>query len=347
MPDFKNPAIHYSNSLPAQKVLGIPNGANCVLLFDNHLLKIPKAKKWISSFKIRYGVKAGEDLKDLAKFPKHMVKLLKLTTDLPAREMTFVVLGGGSVGDFGGFVASIYKRGVRLIQIPSTWLAAVDSAHGGKTALNVSGFKNQIGTFYQAEEIYIVRDLLVAQPKERFLEALNEILKIALIEDGELWQEISAAKKLSEDEVWRWLALAIAAKYKIVEKDPFEKTGYRQILNLGHTFGHVVESAFGLSHGEAIGHGLKFALQWSDQRTPMGSSQNFWSRLALDRIQLQKNKLPLISREKMKKALLQDKKRSKKNEINFVFLSEPGKTRVESIGVEQIVSEAKRQGLIK
>ena len=68
--------------------------------------------------------------------------------------MSIAVLGGGSVGDFGGFVASIFKRGVRLVQIPSTWLAAIDSAHGGKTALNVEGVKNQIGTFYPAEKIY-------------------------------------------------------------------------------------------------------------------------------------------------------------------------------------------------
>ena len=93
------------------------------------------------AFPQRYGVCAGEDLKDLAAFPKHVEHLLEIAAPLPQSRLSVVALGGGSVGDFAGFFASVFKRGVPLQQIPSTWLAAIDSAHGGKNALNVGRAK--------------------------------------------------------------------------------------------------------------------------------------------------------------------------------------------------------------
>ncbi|MGE0631008.1 MAG: hypothetical protein AB7O96_01280 [Pseudobdellovibrionaceae bacterium] len=338
MSRYQKPKLNFSGSFPKVKELG----SHCVLIFDSALLKFPKTEKWISGFTHSYGAKAGEDLKDIKNFSTHIEKILKLSESLPSRELTFVILGGGSVGDFGGFAASIYKRGVRLIQIPSTWLAAVDSAHGGKTALNVKGFKNQLGTFYQAEEIYLVKDLLCSQPKERWLEAFNEILKIALIENSVLWNELNQSD-VSEEDIWDWLPLAIAAKYKIVEQDPFEEKGYRQILNLGHTMGHVFESLFKISHGESVGHGLKFSLLWSNEKV----HQDSWVNDAIQKIQLQRKTLPKVSAVQMRKMLLQDKKRDKKDQVNFVFLRHLGSPQVEPTSIDEVILAARRQGLVK
>ncbi|MBI4212007.1 MAG: hypothetical protein HY540_05155, partial [Deltaproteobacteria bacterium] len=211
-----------------------------------------------------YPVTSGETLKAVEHFPKHIRSILMFTSEISRRDLTIICVGGGSVTDFGGFVASVLKRGVNLVHIPSTWLAAIDAAHGGKTALNVAGIKNQIGTFYPASKIFLVKEVLMAQPEPRANEALPELVKIAMI-DGGVW-----AQKLLEDEqtassalIWKNLRHAIAAKQRIVAQDPYEKNGKREVLNLGHTVGHVYEAYYGMPHGEAIAHGLRFALKWS------------------------------------------------------------------------------------
>ena len=239
------------------------DASSTFLIYDRDLLKYsPAFKAWQKKFKIQYAVKAGEKLKDLKNFETHMRQILKRSTSLNTRQMIFVIVGGGSLGDFGGFVASVFKRGVRLIHIPSTWLAAIDSSHGGKSALNIESAKNQIGSFYPAEKIYLVEQLLLSQPQKRAVEACGELIKIALIDNGP-WVKSLTRGFSSEDALIRNLKWAIQAKYKVVKKDPFEKTGFRQILNLGHTWGHVLESAFGIAHGTAVSLGLQFSIEWS------------------------------------------------------------------------------------
>ncbi len=137
---------------------------NNLLIYDRKLDIIPAFKKWRRQYSLVYPVSAGEQLKALEKFPQHIQKILKLTQDIPSRELSIVAAGGGSVLDFAGFVASTLKRGVKFISVPTTWLAAIDASHGGKTALNVGGTKNQIGTFYPAEQILLKKEFLFAQP---------------------------------------------------------------------------------------------------------------------------------------------------------------------------------------
>lgn len=337
--EFKMPEISFASRFPSPKKWG----PHTLVIFDSILLKNANAKRWLKSFPKSYGVKAGEKLKDIKQLSQHIEKIVALAEGIPARQMTIVVVGGGSVGDFGGFIASVYKRGVRLVHIPSTWLAVIDSAHGGKTALNVGGYKNQIGSFYQAEEIVVVRELLISQPKERLLEALNEMTKMSLIEGGAFWKEMVQADQLSEEGIWTWIAMAIAAKYEVVKKDPFEKSGLRQKLNLGHTMGHVIEGLCGYSHGESVGHGLEFALEWSAQKYKFRDA--VWFSQALNRIQIQKTKAIRLPSKKIQSALLQDKKRSSKNMVNFIFIRKPGEVVIEAVSVQDILREARRQGL--
>ncbi len=159
--------VEFLKKLPGRERLAESIGfkpEKYLVVYDKKLAKNEVVAKWLKEFALVYPVSAGEDLKDISSFASHVKKIFKLITPFSSRGICVVSLGGGSVGDFSGFLASVLKRGVPLVHVPSTLLAAVDSAHGGKTALNVSDFKNQIGTFYPADAILIVRSLFETCP---------------------------------------------------------------------------------------------------------------------------------------------------------------------------------------
>lgn len=153
--------ITLSMANPVQYVQSLPSrgqfSQETVLFYDSVLIKNRALKSWIDTFEHRIDLKSGESLKTLRSLGA-ILQRLELLGVSKTSELAFVALGGGSIGDFVGFLASIYWRGRKLINIPSTWLAAVDSAHGGKNGLNVDDVKNQLGTFYPAEKIIICRD---------------------------------------------------------------------------------------------------------------------------------------------------------------------------------------------
>lgn len=232
-----------------------------LLLVDQALLEVASVEAWSQKFALTIPLVAGEDLKSLKSLENVVTQIVSMKDDVALERI--VVLGGGSLGDFAGFVASVWKRGIELIQIPSTWLAAMDSAHGGKTALNIGAYKNQIGTFWPASEVYLVEEILLQQPMERAQEAFGEAMKMALISGGRLWKELSATKVISHQILWKVLPEIIQAKYAVVLKDPFEKKNIRQILNLGHTLGHVWEITHRVPHGTAVAAGLRVSVEIS------------------------------------------------------------------------------------
>lgn len=317
-----------------------------LVIFDQQLLKIsPKFKKWIKSATVSYGVTAGEGLKDVYSFPEHIQNIVALTQTTSVINLTVVVVGGGSVGDFGAFVASILKRGVRLVMIPSTWLAAIDSSHGGKTALNVGGMKNQIGTFYPATEIYLCRDLLFSQNSARVFEGFGEMLKIALLAGGSFWQKFGREKEMSQSLLWKYLPQAVKAKNTVVSKDPEEKSGYRHILNLGHTMGHALESLHDLPHGVAINYGINFSLRWSLRKKIMNATtQRDLEKTHIAGYFLSATRDHLLSSrvdflKTLKNQLLGDKKKTHNQRLRFIFLQKPGKPIVREVSVDEILIE--------
>ncbi len=341
MKSFSSQVI-FSNSLPSSKELG----DEVVLVFDKALEQYSFFKAWAQKFKAKYPVVAGEELKDLKKFPLHVQNIAQIAQNFSTKKMTIVAVGGGSVGDFAGFIASVYKRGVKLIHIPSTWLAAIDSAHGGKTALNLDGIKNQVGSFYPAEKIYLIKKLLLQQPEIRAHEAYSEIYKAALLQGGLFWNSFSKCSPSSAD-LWNHLAFAINFKNNIVKKDPFETKGIRHILNFGHTMGHVFETIFKIPHGVAVNYGICFALRWSMFRgylTQAKAKQVFMAEASTYLLDPVLNGL-LGSKyfSDFQKILGADKKKIDKKHIRFVFLSAPGKYRIESVTVNDILAEVKRQ----
>jgi len=180
------------------------------------------------------------------------------------RSDKIVGIGGGITTDITAFVVSIYKRGCRLQLIPTTFLAMIDASIGGKTAVNYNSIKNAIGSFYPAEEIIICSEFLKTLPKKEIQNGWAECIKTALIQDFSLKDEIyKYFPQITESIIME------TANYKmwICKKDMTDK-GERRKLNLGHTFGHILESIsdYEISHGESIVWGMRLALEFSIQK---------------------------------------------------------------------------------
>lgn len=190
----------------------------------------------------------------------------------PTRKTAIVALGGGVVGDLAGFAAAILMRGVPFVQAPTTLLAQVDSSVGGKTGINTRQGKNLIGAFYQPQAVLIDTDTLTTLPRRELLAGYAEIVKYGLINDAPFfeWLEQHGQALLDGDTTLRREAIArsCAAKARVVAADEHEQ-GQRALLNLGHTFGHALETACGhsatLLHGEAVAIGMVMAFQLSAQ----------------------------------------------------------------------------------
>lgn len=335
--------VLYLNQFPsAKQIADYP-----IVIYDRNLYKNPKVRSWLKKFKWSYSLEAGEKLKQLKSFESHTLKLLKLVETVGIKNICFVGVGGGSVGDFVGFLASVFKRGVSLVHIPSTWLAAIDSSHGGKTALNLGNYKNQIGTFYPATQVILCRSLLMTQPPERTLEAMGEILKTALLAGGSLWNQMSKEKVFDSQKIWNYLPQMVAYKYKIVQKDPFDRSGLRAILNFGHTFGHTFELTHKLPHGVAVNLGLRIALELSVVENIMEAKQLksiFETPLLKTYLASEKVVQDFLSNIYQVESLLrQDKKISKQNKINFIFLKSPGKPQVIEISLSKLINAIQKK----
>jgi 3-dehydroquinate synthase len=188
-----------------------------------------------------------------------------------ARDCAVLALGGGVIGDLAGFVAACYQRGVSFVQVPTTLLAQVDSAVGGKTAVNHPGGKNLIGTFHQPILVLIDTDTLATLPAREIRAGLAEVIKYALICDAALfeWLESNLEALLAGDTaaLTHIIRRSCEIKAAVVGRDEREQ-GERALLNLGHTFGHAIESATAYRewlHGEAVGAGLAMAAAMSQQ----------------------------------------------------------------------------------
>ena len=174
-----------------------------------------------------------------------------------------VALGGGVVGDLAGFCAATYQRGVPVVQVPTTLVAQVDSAYGGKTGVDLPRAKNYVGCYHQPAGVIVDPDVLATLPAAELAAGWVEVLKTALIAGGALWERVAGAAEVDE-----WMIFECArTKLEVVAADERDG-GLRQVLNLGHTVGHAIETVTGYAryrHGEAVGLGLLAALRLSGQ----------------------------------------------------------------------------------
>jgi len=185
------------------------------------------------------------------------------------RRTTVIALGGGVIGDMAGFAAACYQRGVDFIQVPTTLLSQVDSSVGGKTGINHPLGKNMVGAFYQPKAVIIDTAVLATLPPRELSAGLAEVIKYGLIcdEDFLAWLElhVDALRALDGQALIEAIERSCAAKARVVGADERE-SGLRAILNLGHTFGHAIETHMGYGtwlHGEAVGAGTAMALEMS------------------------------------------------------------------------------------
>lgn len=215
-------------------------------------------------------VPAGEP----SKSTEQLTALYDALYDLAADRNTAVVaVGGGVVGDLAGFAAATYNRGLPLVMVPTTLLAMVDSSVGGKTGINHPKGKNLIGAFHQPAGVWIDTDHLRTLPEREFLSGLAEVVKYGVILDAAFFNELEANARQVRDRKSDLLPAIVARccrlKADVVERDEYERTGLRAVLNYGHTFAHAYETCGGygaLLHGEAVAIGMHDAARLAARR---------------------------------------------------------------------------------
>lgn len=229
------------------------------------------------------------------------------------RETVILGIGGGITTDIAAFAASTFKRGCRLQLIPTTFLGMIDAAIGGKTAINFNGIKNAIGTFYPAEKVYIHPGFLETLREKDRQSGWAECLKVSLIKNNGLYEILSDKKSVITPEI---LHKAIETKMTICEND-LKDSGERRILNLGHTFAHIIESASGytVTHGEAVAIGIRKAAEYSYNEKMISKNELNKITELLDKYKLPdtiSNEIKSKIKENGKELILQDKKAGEK-----------------------------------
>ena len=299
-------------------------------------------------------VRRGESCKSLKEAARLFDELVRFGAH---RDSLIIALGGGVLGDLAGFVAATYMRGINYIQVPTTLLAQVDAAIGGKTAVNHPKCKNLIGCFYQPKLVFIDVKALTSLPARELRTGLAEVVKYGVIEDAEFFKFLEAnAHHLNtkafetEDtlraalQLWQTIvAESVKIKARVVEKDERE-SNVRMILNYGHTVGHALESMTryrAYNHGEAVSIGMVAAAKIAEITGLLEKPAVTRIKDLLDRIGLP-IEIEKLSADKIVKALSIDKK-VRGGRIQFVLPDKLGHVQIKDDVPEEIVSQVLRE----
>ena len=233
-----------------------------------------------------------------------------------------VALGGGVVGDLGGFCAHLYQRGVPVVQVPTTLVSQVDSAYGGKTGVDLPEGKNYAGAYHQPSAAMTDPSLLASLPPSEIASGFVEVLKTALLEGGGLWERVRAMDAVDPAALDDVIFRCASYKCRIVAADETDQ-GLRHVLNLGHTVGHAIETVtnYAYKHGEAVALGLLAALRLSDAEALRAEVKEILARHGLPTT-LERE----VGTDEVLATLQRDKKRTATG-VGFVLLSEPGQPR--------------------
>lgn len=309
----------------------LPDCTKVLLLTDETVapLYLQQVLKELSELAVvSHIVPSGEKAKTFAVYEQCLTFALEQQLD---RKSLLVALGGGAVGDLGGFVAATYMRGIPFIQLPTTILAH-DSAVGGKVAINHPLGKNMVGAFYQPEAVFYDLSFLRSLPDKEIRSGFSEVIKHALIHEEEflqqLMEEVISLNELKTATLQSFLKKGIEVKGAIVEADE-QELGVRAFLNFGHTLGHAIEGEAGygvITHGEAVLIGMLFALEVSVEKLglsfDLATFRNWVAKLGY-KTTLDAN----FSPEKLLVRMQQDKK-SYNSKVRFVLLEEIGRPRI-------------------
>lgn len=300
-----------------------------VVLTDTHVdaLYSNYLDEALSSFDThKIVVPAGEQYKSIEQAEAIWQQLLEKQYD---KDLVIVNFGGGMISDLGGFVAATFKRGVRCVNYPTTLLAMIDAAIGGKTGVNFHMVKNCVGLIRQPD--YVVPadvELLKTLPQQELISGFGELIKYAVIASRPLFDELSQLETMTAEAIRpEWIDFCFQYKEKIVAMDP-EDRKERRILNFGHTYGHALESHFAemgkpIPHGVAVAIGILFECQRMMQQG-MFSKEDFTLVEKLVRRHFEVPTLDEDLEQQLQPYLIQDKKNSA-GQLSFVQLSEIGK----------------------
>jgi shikimate kinase/3-dehydroquinate synthase len=275
----------------------------------------------LAPLEARIEIEPGETAKTMAEAERVLRELARAGMN---REDHLVALGGGVVGDLGGFCAHTYQRGVALVQAPTSLVAQVDSAYGGKTGVDLPEGKNYAGAYHLPAAVIADNATLASLPSEELAAGFVEAVKTGLLAGGRLWERVQAIDSLDPEALGDIVFSCALYKCEVVAADERD-AGPRAVLNLGHTVGHAIETASGYSryrHGEAIGLGLLAALRLSEAPELHDTVEEILCRHGLP-VELDGS----IGVDAVLEALQRDKKRTAAG-VGFVLLSEPGAPRV-------------------
>jgi shikimate kinase / 3-dehydroquinate synthase len=265
----------------------------------------------------RVAIMPGEQSKTIAHAE---IVWTELARNGMARDDLLVALGGGVVGDLAGFCAATYQRGVRYVQVPTTLVAQVDSAFGGKTGVDLAEAKNYVGVYHQPTAVLADTRTLTTLPAAEVAAGYAEVVKTALIAGGRLWEQVRAGAAPRDLEI---ITACARTKLRIVAQDERD-SGLRQVLNLGHTVAHAIEAVTGYAryrHGEAVSLGLLAALRLSGQAQLRDEVRRLLAAQGLP------TTLDGADPDAVVMATARDKKRTGAGPVPFVLLEAPGEAR--------------------
>lgn len=294
------------------------------------------------SFKvvIDYVIQAGEQSKCFDNYYNIQKYLVENHFD---RHDCLVALGGGVTGDLTGFIASTYMRGIDFIQVPTTLLADVDSSIGGKTAIDIEGYKNIVGAFYMPKLVYINTRTLETLPEREFYAGMAEVMKYGLIMDASFYEwlldKMYEIHDKDNETIEEMIEHCCKCKQRIVEKDPYEN-GDRMLLNYGHTIGHAIEKEkeFELLHGECVALGSICAayISWKKEKLSMDEYYEIRDMFVPFNLPIS---VENITPEKILQSLKHDKK-SDGNMTKFVLLKKVGKAVIDTTVTDEEILNA-------
>ena len=314
--------------------------------FNENLTTFIKIIKKLSKSVNLIDLPGGDKTKNISQLNFILEKSLSFEID---RSSLIIAFGGGVIGDIAGFAASIVLRGIDYIHVPTTLLAQVDSSVGGKTGINSSKSKNLIGSFHQPIAVISDLDMLKTLPKREFLAGLVEVIKYGLIHDVEFFDAIENNYKdilnYDQSKLKYVISNSCKIKYEIIKNDEKEN-GKRALLNLGHTFGHAIES-FGkyngtIIHGEAVSIGICLAFKLSTELGYCSRSEtervfNLFKKLTLPTSLKDIKSLSITPLEMLKK--FKYDKKNKNDQLTFILNKKIGKSFIKNNMDENILTE--------
>ena len=333
---------------------------DAILLHDANLPKsmVEKVVDSLQAAGVKFSVialkKSGEDVKTFAYFEEVTSLLMEKKA---TRKTTLIALGGGTVGDFIGFVAATFMRGVPFVQIPTTLLSMVDSSVGGKVAINLGHYKNCIGAFYQPQTVLIDTSFLASLPLVELISGYAEVIKYGFIHDVIFFEYLLqnenvfaslVQNRVDNNDVTQYLTHIISCSCEIkadfVCRDETELLGIREMLNFGHTFAHAFEGLYlgKIPHGIAVGIGMIYACEYS--KIPTENVIKHYKQIGLEYSITKfctKNNIPLPKTEEIVTFMQKDKKNTSNN-IKLILLKEIGKSVIKERASSDVMAFVER-----